>query len=154
MRDILAHLENDAAVVVQQAGAVHLESARHLLQHGHRRRFGSATPVVQEPTCLRQAFLCPEVSKLLLHVVRRRQRLIDSQGLFEPGAFTFGFVEVFGVLEDQPAGALEDFLAQRPSASRCNSRRKSERRSLKSLTTWKWSKTWIAFGRFSWMARM
>ncbi len=98
------------AVVVQQSNAVELEGGGHLLQHRDPRRLGPTAPVVQEAGGVLHALPIPEASELVLHVVGGGQRLVEAQRFLQTGLFALRFVEVLGVLEDQPAGALEDGL--------------------------------------------
>ena len=109
-----------AAVVVQQAGAVEVEGVGHLDQHREFRRLGASAPVVEEPGRGGEVLLVPEESEFLFHVVGGGQRLVDPQGLVEPLAFggvfvppgTLFGVEVLGVFEEEPAGALEHGFAE------------------------------------------
>ena len=56
--------------------------------------------------------LFPDLPQVLLHVVDRRQRLVDAQGLFQPLTLVALGVQVLRVLQQQPARALEHLLVQ------------------------------------------
>src|SRR5438094_839828 len=82
----------------------------------HRRRstaaggLGPGQPVEQEGGGLVLVVLLPELPQLLLEVVGRGQRLVEAQGLLQAFPLPPPGVEVFGPLDQEPTGALEDRL--------------------------------------------
>ena len=73
-------------VVGQQPAAVRRQRLGHLLEHLDPRRLRPADPAVQERGRELLAGLLPELPQVLLHVVGRRQRLVQRQRLLQPSA--------------------------------------------------------------------
>lgn len=103
-------------VVVEHTLAVQLDGAGHFLEDGEFGGIGSEAPVVEESGGGGEVGLVPEVSDFFFHVVGGVEGLVDAECFVESltfvDFFVFSFalieVEVFGVFEDEPAGAFED----------------------------------------------
>ena len=98
-------------VVVQDALLVSFEGGGKLLQHPDSGTAGASQPLSQDGAGLGFAPLHPDLAEILLEIVSDRQRFVDPQGAFETLGFLFLGVEVFRILQEQPAGALEELLA-------------------------------------------
>src|SRR5665213_3165907 len=105
----------DRTVIVgQNTPAMLGQGHRELLKHSDARRLGAGDPVVEEDVGRGFVALVPDLPQVFLHVVDRGQWLVEGEGFFQAFAFVAFIVEVFGVLEQQPAGSLEHLPGQRP----------------------------------------
>src|ERR1017187_5827672 len=98
---------NAVVVESQDAVAVFLQGTGELLEHGDLRRIGAANPSVQDSSSAGFVRLPPDLTQVLLEVVRDRQRRVELQGVLQALLFVAEGVEVFRVLEQQPKRALE-----------------------------------------------
>ena len=97
--------------IVEDAPGVLPQGAGELLQDADLGSHRPGTPGGQEFPGRPPVRLFPQLSQVFLEVIGRGQRGIQFQGLVQ--AFrSFRLVQVFGVLEQQPAGAFEHVLVQ------------------------------------------
>ncbi len=96
-------------VVRQDARLVLVEGVGELLQHTDARGPRPRHPVAQHAPRGSLVGLTPDLPEVLLEVVGDRQRLVQLQGVPEALLLVAFGIEVLRVLQQQPAGALEQF---------------------------------------------
>jgi len=103
---------DSVVIVCEDSSPVSPKGVCEIFEYPNAGDLGPCDPVTQMG--LGRSFVRerPKESEIFLHVVCRGQRLVEAQCLFEPRAFVSFIVEVFGILQEEPAGPFQDVLVK------------------------------------------
>jgi len=107
---------DSVVVVCEDSSPVSPKGICEVLEYPNAGGFGPCDPMIQVDLGRGFVWERPEESEIFLHVVCRGQRLVEAQCLFESGAFVSFIVEVFGILQEEPASPFQNALVKEVSS--------------------------------------
>ena len=99
---------DSVVVICEDSSAMSPKGVCEVLEYTDAGGLRPCDPVIQMGFCGSFVWERPKESQIFLHVVCGGQRLIEAQCLLESGAFVSLVVEVFGILQEEPASPFQN----------------------------------------------